>query len=69
MVAIESTTASAQGKSMKKQSLTAGQIAGRLAAEKIKPLVQYVEQATGTKLQLPDQELAHKPKAEQNARR
>lgn len=54
---------------MKKQSLTAGQIAGRLAAEKIKPLVQYVEQATGAKLQLPDQEPAHKPKAEQKARR
>ena len=54
---------------MKKQSLTAGQIAGRLAAEKIKPLVEYVEQATGTKLRLPDPEPAHKPQTEQKTRR
>ena len=50
---------------MKKQPLTAGQIAGRLAAEKIKPLVEYVEQATDTKLRLPDPEPIQKPKTEQ----
>ena len=53
---------------MKKQSLTAGQIAGRLTAEKIKPLVRCVEQATGAKLQLPDPEPVHRPKAERKAR-
>ena len=53
---------------MKKQSLTAGQIAGRLTAEKIKPLVEYVEQATGAKLRLPDPEPIQKPKTEQKAR-
>ena len=53
---------------MKKQSLTAGQIAGRLTASKIKPLVRYVEQATGTKLRLPDQESEHKPKTERKTR-
>ena len=53
---------------MNKQPLTAGQIAGRLTAEKIKPLVQYVEEATGTKLLLPEQELAHKPKTKRKAR-
>ena len=52
---------------MNRQSLTAGQIASRLTAEKIKPLVRYVEQATGTKLQLPDQEPAHKRKVERKA--
>ena len=53
---------------MNSQSLTAGQIAGRLTAEKIKPLVRYVEQATGTKLRLPDQEQARKPKNEPKVR-
>ena len=41
---------------MNKRSPTAGQIAGRLTAEKIKPLVEYVEQATGTKLRIPNQQ-------------
>ena len=54
---------------MNKPPLTAGQIAGRLTAEKIKPLVRYVEQATGTRLQLPDQEPVHKRKREQKADR
>ena len=31
-------------------SPTAGQIAGRMTAEHVKPLVEYVEQATGVKL-------------------
>lgn len=52
---------------MNKQPLTAGEIAGRLTAEKIKPLVRYVEQVTGTKLQLPDEEPAHKPKSQRKA--
>lgn len=41
---------------------TVGQIAGRLAAEKIEPLVQYVEQATKTKLRVPDHQTAHQNK-------
>ena len=32
--------------------MTAGEIAGRLTAKKIEPLVRYVERATGTKLRL-----------------
>ena len=46
---------------MIKHSLTAGQIACCLTAEKIEPLVQYVEQATATKLRIPDQQQTHKP--------
>ena len=53
---------------MKRQSLTAGQIAGRLAAEKIKPFVEYVEQATGAKLRLPDPEPADKPQTDRKVR-
>ena len=37
---------------MDKKPITAGEIAGRLAAEKIEPLVRYVEQATGKNLRL-----------------
>ena len=37
---------------MDKRPMTAGEIAGRLTAKKIEPLVRYVEQATGTKLRL-----------------
>ena len=47
-----------------RKSPMASQIADRLTAEKIKPLVQYVERATGTKLRLLDQEPAQ-PKARQ----
>ena len=32
---------------MDKKPMTAGEIAGRLAAKKIEPLVRYVEQVTG----------------------
>lgn len=44
---------------MTKQTLTAGEIAARLTAEKIEPLVRYVEQATSTKLCFQDQQQAH----------
>ena len=37
---------------MDKKPMTAGEIAGRLAAKKIAPLVDYVERVTGTKLRL-----------------
>ena len=37
---------------MNEKPMTAGEIAGRLTAKKIEPLVRYVEQATGTKLRL-----------------
>lgn len=46
---------------MTKQTLTAGQIAGRLTAEKIEPLVRYVEEATDTKLRFQDQQQTHEP--------
>lgn len=46
---------------MKKHTLTAGQIASRLTAEKMGPLVEYVEQATNIKLRLPHQQQADKP--------
>ena len=49
---------------MNKRSPTAGQIASRLTAEKIKPLVEYVEQATGTKLRIPNQQETQKPKGQ-----
>ncbi len=45
---------------MDKRPMTAGEIAGRLTAKKIEPLVRYVEQATGTKLRL---EAPRSPKA------
>lgn len=48
---------------MDSQSLTAGQIAGRLTAEEIKPLVEYVEQVTRTKLRAPEPRQAHEPKS------
>lgn len=37
---------------MDKKPMTAGEIAGRLAAEKIEPLLRYVEQVTGKSLRL-----------------
>ena len=37
---------------MNEKPMTAGEIAGRLTAKKIEPLVRYVEQVTGTKLRL-----------------
>ena len=37
---------------MDKQPRTAGEIAGRLTAKKIEPLVRYVEEVTNTKLRL-----------------
>ena len=46
---------------MDKKPMAPGEIAGRLAAEKIKPLVQCVERATGTKLRLGDPERPPKP--------
>ena len=47
---------------MKKQSLTAGEVAGCLTAKKVEPLVQYVF-APETKPGLSDEELAHGQKA------
>ena len=41
--------------------MTAGEIAGRLTAKKIEPLVRYVEQVTGTKLRLEAPEQPRKP--------
>lgn len=46
---------------MNKKPMTPGEIAGRLAAEKIDPLVRCVERATGTKLRLGDPERPPKP--------
>ena len=46
---------------MDKKPMTAGEIAGRLAAKKIEPLVRCVEQMTGTKLRLEDPEHPPKP--------
>lgn len=37
---------------MDKKPMTAGEIAGRLAAKKIEPLVRLVEEATGKNLRL-----------------
>ena len=37
---------------MDKKPTTAGEIAGRLAAKKIEPLVDYVERVTGKNLRL-----------------
>ena len=37
---------------MDKKPMTAGEIAGRLAAKKIEPLVDYVERVTGKNLRL-----------------
>ena len=37
---------------MDKKPMTAGEIAGRLTAKKIEPLVRYVEKVTGAKLRL-----------------
>ena len=37
---------------MNKQPKTAGEIAGRLTAKKIEPLVRYVEEVTNTKLRI-----------------
>ena len=37
---------------MDKQPKTAGEIAGRLTAKKIEPLVRYVEEVTNSKLRL-----------------
>ena len=45
----------------KKEPLTAGEIAGRLTAKKIEPLVRYVEQVTGTKLRLDGPDESSKP--------
>ena len=46
---------------MDKKPMTAGEIAGRLAAKKIEPLVRYVEQVTGKKLRLDAAERPAKP--------
>ena len=46
---------------MDKKPMTAGEIAGRLTAKKIEPLVRYVEQVTGTKLRLEAPEQPRKP--------
>ena len=46
---------------MDKKPMTAGEIAGRLAAKKIDPLIRCVEQMTGAKLRLEDPEQPRKP--------
>ena len=46
---------------MNEKPMTAGEIAGRLTAKKIEPLVRYVEQVTGTKLRLDAPEPQAKP--------
>jgi len=50
-----------EGTHMDKKPMTAGEIAGRLAAEKIEPLVRLVEQATGKNLRLDAAERPAKP--------
>ena len=46
---------------MDKKPMTAGEIAGRLAAKKIEPLVDYVERVTGKNLRLDAAERTIKP--------
>lgn len=46
---------------MDKKPMTAGEIAGRLAAKKIEPLVRYVERVAGKNLRLDAAEHPAKP--------
>ncbi len=46
---------------MDKKPTTAGEIAGRLAAKKIEPLVDYVERVTGKNLRIDPSQRPAKP--------
>ena len=46
---------------MNEKPMTAGEIAGRLAAKKIEPLVDYVERVTGKNLRIDPSQRPAKP--------